>query len=93
LAIDNGLLGWVDTHAQLAFPRAEIPKAFGFSNGLARFQMDGLYGYLDRSGKMAIPNQYEDAADFTHGLARVFANGGLAYIDTKGNVVWPAAKP
>jgi hypothetical protein len=54
--------------------------------------MDDLYGYLDKSGKMAIPNQYEDATDFDHGLARVMMREGFAYIDTKGNVVWKAGK-
>ena len=93
LATDNGLLGWVDAQEHPAFPMRKLQKAFQFSNGLARFQMDDLYGYLDKSGKMAIANQYDDATDFDHGLARVLTGDGLAYIDTKGNVVWKAAKP
>ena len=93
LAIDNGLMGWVDSQEHPAFPMRKYQKAFNFSSGLARFQMDDLYGYLDKSGKMAITNQYDDAADFDHGLARVFGKTGLAYIDTKGNVVWKADKP
>jgi hypothetical protein len=92
LATDNGLTGWVDTQEHLAFPMRKYQQAFRFSNGLARFQMDDLYGYLDPSGKIAISNRYDDAQDFDHGLARVLTRAGFAYIDTKGNVVWQSAK-
>jgi hypothetical protein len=88
LAEDNGLSGWVDAQGQPAFPMRKYQRAFRFSSGLARFQMDDLYGYLDKAGKMAIPNRYDDAQDFDHGLARVLTRAGFAYIDTKGNVVW-----
>jgi hypothetical protein len=93
LATDNGLTGWVDAQEHLAFPMRKYQKAFNFSSGLARFQMDDLYGYLDKSGRMAIPNKYEDASDFDHGLAGVLTKAGFAYIDTKGDVVWQSAKP
>ena len=92
LAVDNGLTGWVDAEEHLAFPMRKYQKAFRFSSGLARFQMDDLYGYLDKSGKMAIPNKFEDAADFDHGLARILTRDGFAYIDTTGKVVWQSAK-
>jgi hypothetical protein len=93
LAIDNGLTGWVDSQERPAFPLRKFQKAFNFSSGLARFQMDDLYGYLDKSGKMAIPNQYEDATDFDHGLARILTREGFAYIDIRGTVIWKSSKP
>jgi hypothetical protein len=93
LAADNGLTGWIDAEGHPAFPLRKYQQAFRFSDGLARFQMDDLYGYLDKSGRMAIPNRYDDATDFDHGLARVLTRAGFAYIDTKGNVVWQSAKP
>ena len=31
----------------------------------------GLYGYIDRTGKMIIKPQFVDARDFSEGLARV----------------------
>jgi hypothetical protein len=92
LAIDNGLTGWVDAQEHLAFPVRKYQKAFSFSSGLARFQMDDLFGYLDKSGKMAIPNKFDSAEDFDHGLARVLTREGFAYIDTAGKVVWQSAK-
>ena len=93
LATDNGLTGWVDAQEHPVFPMRKYQQAFHFSSGLARFQMDDLYGYLDKSGKIAIANQYEDAEDFDHGLARVLTKEGFGYIDTKGKAVWRAAKP
>jgi hypothetical protein len=92
LAADNGLMGWVDQREKLAFPLRKYQKAFAFSGGLARFELDDLYGYLDRSGNIAIPNKYAGADDFEHGLARVEIGGRLAYIDTKGQVIWQASK-
>jgi hypothetical protein len=92
LAADNGLMGWVDQREKLAFPLRKYQKAFAFSDGLARFELDDLYGYLDRSGNITIPNKYATADDFDHGLARVVTGSRLAYIDTKGQVVWQARK-
>ena len=92
LATDNGLMGWVDQREKLAFPLRKYQKAFAYSGGLARFELDDLYGYLDRSGNIAIVNKYEAADDFDHGLARVVIESRLAYIDTKGQIVWQARK-
>jgi WG containing repeat len=93
LAADNGLLGWIDAQEHLAFPLRKYQEAFKFSGGLARFKLDDLYGYLDKSGKMAIVNQYESAEDFDHGLARVQTRSGYAYIDARGTIVWKSGKP
>jgi hypothetical protein len=56
LAADNGLTGCVDAQDIWRF-RPEITEAFNFSNGLARFQTDDLYGYLDNTGKIGTANQ------------------------------------
>jgi hypothetical protein len=92
MAVDNGLMGWVDAQEKPAFPLRKYQRAFNFSSGLARFQMDDLYGYLDKTGKIAIANKYDDATDFDHGLARVMTREGIAYIDTKGSVVWQSKR-
>jgi hypothetical protein len=93
LATDNGLLGWIDAQKHLAFPLRKYQKAFNFSDGLARFELDDQFGYLDKSGNMAITNKYDGADDFSHGLAWVQTRGVSAYINTKGAVVWQAGKP
>ncbi|HEV2687620.1 MAG TPA: WG repeat-containing protein [Bryobacteraceae bacterium] len=95
LARENDLLGWIDGRDRLAFPLRKYEEAHSFSCGLARIRLDDLYGFLDKSGNLAIANQYLSAADFDHDLALVQTREGIAYIDTKGAVVWrsaPAAK-
>lgn len=45
------------------------------------------WGYVDKSGKVAIPFKYERAYPFSEGLAHVKINGKYGYIDNTGNVV------
>ena len=91
LAEDNGLLGWVNDQGKPAFPFRKYDEAHAFSNGRARIQVDGMYGFLDPTGKLVVPIQYEDATDFDHGLALVETREGAAYIDPSGTVVWKSA--
>jgi hypothetical protein len=59
-----------------------------FSEKLASFKTaGGLVGYIDGSGNVAIPAQFQNAGDFFGGLAWAKNNLGLVgYIDSKG--VW-----
>ncbi len=92
LASENDLLGWVDSRGKLAFPLRKYQEAHSFSAGLARFKLDGTYGYLDKSGNPKIPNQFPSAADFSHGLAAVqLPDGTNAYIDPQAKIVWKSA--
>ncbi len=49
------------------------------------------YGYLDRSGKVAIPYVYDAAADFSEERAAVVWRGNLALIDTRGTLLLHSA--
>lgn len=55
-----------------------------------------LYGYLDRHGKMVIPQQFSSAEAFSEGLAAVGVRNPATgeeyygYIDTSGKMVIPA---
>jgi len=92
LARENDLLGWVDSRNKLAFPLRKYDEAFSFSGSLARFKLDGTFGYLDKSGNPKIPNQFLGAADFNHGLAAVqLPDGASAYIDPQAKIVWKSA--
>ncbi len=55
------------------------------------------FGFMDTSGKIVIPQAYEEADRFSHGLAPVKRNGLWGYINTKGEVIIPfqfkSAKP
>ncbi|MDL2230407.1 WG repeat-containing protein [Alistipes sp. OttesenSCG-928-L06] len=60
---------------------------FDFSEGLASVRRGGKYGYIDRSGTVAIPLIYDEAYSFSEqGLATVVKNGITFCIDTEGMV-------
>lgn len=70
-----------------------------FSEGLAAVaNADGAFGYLDLSGRLAIPHQFEWAGSFTRGHSWVRKDGQYAIIDKTGQPVtaWfavPVAEP
>jgi hypothetical protein len=48
---------------------------------------EGLWGYIDRSGKLVIKPQYHFADDFSEGLAGVVTNRQYGFINRKGEMV------
>lgn len=48
-----------------------------------------LFGFMDTSGKIVIPQEFEGANRFNHGLAPVKKNNLWGYINLKGEVVIP----
>ena len=49
----------------------------------------GLWGYVDRSGKMVIEKQYGFADDFSEGLAGVVVRDKFGFINRNGEMVIP----
>ncbi len=60
-----------------------------FREELAYFSVDGLYGYMDQSGKTVIESVYEDAGYFYGGLAVVMRGGFLGVIGKDGRKILP----
>src|SRR6266513_1958263 len=54
-------------------------------------QKDGKSGFIDRTGKVLIPIQFDSANNFHEGLALVTMSGKKAFIDTTGKSVFNAA--
>jgi len=52
--------------------------------GMARVKLSGKWGYIDRTGRIVINPQFEEAGDFSEGLARVKTGGKWGYIDRTG---------
>ena len=50
---------------------------------------DGKFGYIDKSGNMIIPPQFDRAMSFTEGLGRVAIGDKQGYINETGDVVIP----
>ncbi len=60
-----------------------------FSEGLAVAEKKGKWGYIDKSGKVVIPLEYDNAYSFHEGLAEVEKDGKWGYIDKRGKIVIP----
>ncbi len=50
-------------------------------------ERDNKWGFIDRSGQIVIPLQFEDASDFHEGLALATAKGKRVFIDATGQIV------
>lgn len=51
---------------------------------------EGLFGYIETDGDIAIKPQFEEASAFSEDLARVRIEGEYGYINEEGKVVIPA---
>lgn len=67
------------------------------SNGLLPVVQNGKMGYIDKTGKITIPPQFDTSSymgipelnSFSEGLAPVKAQGKMGYIDLAGKIVVP----
>jgi hypothetical protein len=57
------------------------------NSGLYPINVNGKYGFMDRSGKTVITPQFDLASGFSEGLARVKVGTKSGYINTRGVVV------
>lgn len=88
-AVVPGLLD-ADERADTLESAAVVKTAdeiYGFSEGLARFECDGLYGFIDAAGNIVVEPVWENAEDISGGLAAVCLGGKWGYIDAAGSVV------
>ena len=49
----------------------------------------GKYGYVDKTRRLVIPCQYDNACDFSEGLAEIKKSGKWGFIDNTGREVIP----
>ena len=78
----------------IAEPRFE--RALPFTSGFAAVEENGRTGFIDRSGRMAVPAIYDQlifsrigANVFSEGLAAVSLDGRFGYIDAEHGFVLP----
>lgn len=63
-------------------------KIGSFSEGMAAVQnSEGLWGYIDGSGEIVIPCEWEDAGEFKDGIASVRKDWKYGCINTSGQLV------
>jgi len=92
-AAENGYFpqGFIDTEGNIVIdPQYEWIVAGQFSEGLCAVAKEEKIGFIDKTGNLAIPYQFDYAYPFTFGLAAVGINDvGITYkyIDPTGNTV------
>lgn len=59
-----------------------------FQEGLARVEKGGKYGYIDKTGALVIPCEFDNAGAFHEGLAVVHRDGKRGVIDKDGNLLF-----
>jgi len=76
---------------QLGCDRASNERPFtqpqSKPDGLFRIVQNNKHGYIDRTGKIVIPPQFDDAGPFSEGLADVKIGEKWGYVDGTGKVV------
>ncbi|HVZ96275.1 MAG TPA: WG repeat-containing protein [Chitinophagaceae bacterium] len=92
VAKEDQTIEFIDKTGKTAFFLDQtMETADPFFEGLARIQVNGKYGYINKEGKIAISPQYTDAGMFLDGLASVETKEGdkakEGYIDKNGKIV------
>jgi hypothetical protein len=81
--------GYLDMKGRTLIPLIYVGNS-KFSDGLARVNLDGNYGYINKTGQVVIPfGIYDYAFPFSDGLAKVKKNGKFGFINKTGKVVIP----
>ncbi|MGC1525467.1 MAG: WG repeat-containing protein [Phormidesmis sp.] len=81
---------FIDQQGKVVFSRPIEGHIRDFSEGLAAFATaSGQWGFLDKTGTVAISPQFSDAQPFVNGLARVQQNGRFGFINQSGQVIIP----
>ena len=73
----------------LVEPSFGFDEVRNFKDGFAVVHKNYKYGYVDKTGKLAIPLQYDGACDFNEGFAAVWKGEKCGIIDTSGKTVIP----
>lgn len=84
------LCGYSDAETTVERIPRQFEVAEPFSQGLAAVRVDGLYGYIDPTGRMVIAPHFEAAGSFLGGYAEVRLHDASGIIDRSGRLVIPA---
>jgi len=71
----------------IACSRSKPVKPGEQTSGLFLIHKGGRAGFIDRSGKIVIESQFDDAAPFSDGLAVISLANRAGYIDERGRIV------
>jgi len=81
-----GTRGSIDTYLALELPDCAFSEGLAAVR-LAQNQQGRNWGYIYKSGKIAIPPQFDEAGCFREGLAPAVLGGKLGFIDKTGQFI------
>ncbi len=81
--------GMMDSTGKEIFFDAYDDFSPGFLDNRAWVTKQGKYGFIDKTGTLVIPTQYDIVNGFSEGLAKVKINGKCGFINTTGDMVIP----
>ena len=85
-----GKWGFVDTTGKLVIAPA-YNDTWVFTEGMVRVRKGEKRGYIDKTGNVAVPFNYEPfvGGNFAEGMAHVMQNGKHGFVDATGQLVIP----
>jgi hypothetical protein len=98
VTVETGQMAFIDRSGQLVFSVPDGGWADPFSEGFANVRIRGTdgedrWGYIDQTGKFAIPPEFRMAEPFRHGLAAATRGIETGYINKMGHFVWKTTIP
>lgn len=85
----NNPYHFIDKEGNTVFSLPDSLSGGVFNEGLAMVTNGYRYGYIDKTGKIIIPLDYEFTIQFSEGLAAVKKNKKWGFIDKNGHTVIP----
>lgn len=89
---EGGRVGFIDRSGETVIdPQFDNREGLGFSEGLSAVAYSGSmkYGYIDRTGRLAIYTDFDMARQFSEGLAAVRVDYKWGFISAEGKFVIP----
>jgi hypothetical protein len=87
-------VGFIDADGKVLIQPGEWDDVFSkrildqpvfFSGGFCGVKKDGKWGFIDTSGKLVIPDQFDEVGPFMEGLASVKLGSQWGFIDNTGS--------
>ncbi len=82
--------GFINKKGQIVIKPRTALFLSRFTEGRAAVKVGNKYGFIDPTGKLVIPAQYDCAQGFREGLAPVLVGEKIGFIDLQGNMVLAA---
>jgi serine/threonine protein kinase len=82
------VVGFSDVNKNLVI-EPKYSNAEPFREGLAKVELNGKYGFVDKWGREIVPLKYDSASPFSEGLAQVTLNSKFGLINKAGKEITP----